>query len=167
MARKVFHSFHFDRDAWRVSQVRNMGVIEGQQVLSGNEWEEVKKGGDKAIQDWIDEQMTGRSCVVVLAGRATAGRKWVDYEIKQGWAKGKGVVAVYIHGLKDKNGSVDAKGANPFGHFTLDGKPFSTVVRDYDPSGWDSSATYANIKDNLEDWVEDAIEIRKNYSSSS
>jgi hypothetical protein len=27
--RKVFYSFHFDNDVFRVQQVRNMGVIEG------------------------------------------------------------------------------------------------------------------------------------------
>jgi hypothetical protein len=43
MARKVFHSFHFKRDSHRVSQVRNMGVIEGQPVLSSNEWEETSR----------------------------------------------------------------------------------------------------------------------------
>ena len=45
MAKSVFHSFHFKRDSHRVSHVRNMGVIEGQPVLSSNEWEDVKKGG--------------------------------------------------------------------------------------------------------------------------
>jgi hypothetical protein len=27
--RKVFYSFHYMPDAWRASQVRNMGVVEG------------------------------------------------------------------------------------------------------------------------------------------
>lgn len=31
MARKVFFSFHYQPDNWRVSQVRNIGVIEGNQ----------------------------------------------------------------------------------------------------------------------------------------
>src|SRR6266536_3269089 len=46
MARRVFHSFHYKPDVHRVAQVRNMGVIEGQQLLSSNAWEEVKKGWD-------------------------------------------------------------------------------------------------------------------------
>jgi hypothetical protein len=75
MARKVFHSFHYDRDAWRVSMVKNMGVVEGQPLLSSYQWEEVKKKGDAGIQAWIDDQMKGQSCVVVLIGAQTAGRK--------------------------------------------------------------------------------------------
>ena len=51
MARKVFHSFDFKRDSWRVSQVRQMGVIEGQQVLSGNDWEELERIVDDAIAE--------------------------------------------------------------------------------------------------------------------
>ena len=47
MARRCFYSFHYDVDAWRASQVRNMGVIEGNAPVSDNDWESVKKGGGK------------------------------------------------------------------------------------------------------------------------
>ncbi len=43
MARKIFHSFHYAQDSHRVSQIRQMGVIEGQPLLSSNEWESLKK----------------------------------------------------------------------------------------------------------------------------
>lgn len=56
MARRVFFSFHFAKDAWRAAQVRNMGVVEGNKPLSDNEWEKVKKGGEQAIKKWINEQ---------------------------------------------------------------------------------------------------------------
>lgn len=83
MARRVFYSFHFDHDYWRVMQVRNIGAIEGQTILAPNEWEEVKRKGKASIQNWIDNNMSGRSCVVVLIGSETADREWVDYEIKR------------------------------------------------------------------------------------
>jgi hypothetical protein len=35
---KVFFSFHFDLDHWRASQVRNMGLLEGNAELSDNDW---------------------------------------------------------------------------------------------------------------------------------
>lgn len=114
VARKIFHTFHYARDSHRVSQIRSMGVIEGQRLLPANEWEKVKRGGDQAIKNWINEQMKGRSCVAVLIGSATADRKWVDYEIKKAWADGKGLFGVYIHGLKDLNGRQSSKGRNPF-----------------------------------------------------
>src|SRR5579875_3293725 len=100
MARRIFHSFRHANDYWRVQTIRQIGAIEGQVLLSPNDWEKVKEKGNKAIQDWIDDQLHGRSCVVVLIGSATAGRPWIEYEIKKGWADGKGVLGIHIHGLK-------------------------------------------------------------------
>ena len=81
MARKVFYSFHYNPDNWRASQVRNIGAIEGNQPAKDNDWETITKGGDKAIEKWIADQMSGRSCVVVLIGAGTANRKWINHEI--------------------------------------------------------------------------------------
>src|SRR5713226_9302931 len=134
MARRVFFSFHYKPDNWRVSQVRNIGVIEGNRALSDNDWEAVKGGGDKAIKAWIDGQLYGRSCTVVLAGEKTAGRKWIKYEIEESWNAGKGVVGIYIHNLEDSNGNQSQKGRNPFDDITREGgKKLSTIVKVYDP----------------------------------
>ena len=95
MSRKAFYSFHFKPDSWRASQVRNIGVVDGNQPVSDNDWEDVKKGGDSAIQEWIDNQLAGRSCTIVLIGENTAGRKWIEYEIEKSWNDGKGSL-VYI-----------------------------------------------------------------------
>lgn len=98
--RQIFYSFHFDNDVMRVQQVRNMGALEENKPVSANEWEQVKKGGDSAIEKWIDDNMKYRSCVVVLVGEDTANRKWVKHEIKKAWKDGKGVVGIYVHNLK-------------------------------------------------------------------
>lgn len=166
MARKVFHSFHYDHDSWRVQQVKNMGVLEGQPLLSSNDWEQVKKGGDSAIQKWIDEQMSGKSCVAVLIGSQTAGRKWVKYEIKKGWNDGKGVVGVYIHNLEDSSGNQDSKGRNPFDDFYLGSTRFSSVVNAHDSSYSTGKYVYDDIKLNLASWVDDAIAIRGRNSGT-
>ena len=69
--RKVFYSFHFDYDVFRVQQIRNMGVLEGNEPVSVNEWEKVKDGGDTEIEKWIEDTMCYKSCVVVLVGEET------------------------------------------------------------------------------------------------
>lgn len=160
MARKVFFSFHFDEDAWRASQVRNMGVLEGNPPVSDNDWETVKKGGDAAIESWIDGQMQGKSCIVVLVGAQTADRKWIKHEIRKGWEGGRGVIGVRIHGLKNHSGSTGTFGANPFDAFTIKSKAMSSIVPLYNPSGADSKAIYESIKSNLDSWVEAGITIR-------
>jgi hypothetical protein len=165
MARNVFFSFDFKRDAHRVSQVKNMGVIAGQPLLSSNQWEQVEKGGAKAIKAWIDKQMQGKSCLVVLIGRSTAGRRWVDYEIEKAWNDGRGVVGVYIHNLKDLSGKQSLKGTNPFSSLTVGAKKtkLSTIVKAYDPPYTLSTSVYNHIQKNLAAWVDEAIEIRNAY----
>jgi hypothetical protein len=162
MARRVFHTFHYQRDSWRVQQVKQMGVLEGQPLLSSNQWEQIKRGGEAAIKRWINEQMVGKSCVVVLIGSQTAGRKWVTYEINKGWNDRKGVVGIYIHKLKKPDEYASTKGGNPLDYVTFKdtGKKLSTVAKAYDPSGATSLDVYDTIKRNLASWVEEAIAIR-------
>jgi hypothetical protein len=81
MARKAFLSFHCQLDNWRVSQVRNMGAIEGQPLLGSNAWEDVALGGDAAIfsKGWpcfrADQELGSRNGLNRIGGRRCPGRK--------------------------------------------------------------------------------------------
>lgn len=163
--RKVFYSFHYKPDNWRASQVRNIGVIEGNQPASDNDWEKVKKGGDTAIKTWINNQLNGRSCTIVLIGAETARRKWIDYEIEKSWNDKKGLLGIYIHNLKDVNGKICSKGNNPFDTFTVgnDKKKLSNIVKAYNPNATASKSVYKIIEENISDWIEEAIQIRNQY----
>ncbi|HEY3295659.1 MAG TPA: TIR domain-containing protein [bacterium] len=160
MARRVFFSFHYKPDCWRASQVRNAGVVEGNTPVSDNDWETVTKKGDAAIKKWIDEQMSGRSCAVVLIGTNTSGRPWVKYEIEKAWRDGKGVLGIYVHNLKNQGGDQCTKGSSPFWGLTVDGKSLYSLVPVYDPPYSTSTYVYDHIKDNLASWVENAITVR-------
>ena len=162
--RKAFYSFHYKLDNWRASQVRNMGVVDGNKPASDNDWEEVTRGGDAEIKKWIGSQMSGRSCAVVLIGKNTKERKWIDYEIRKAWDERKGLVGVYIHGLKNSEGNQTTKGGNPFSSIIVgDGKKkLSSIVKAYDPPYSSSSHVYDCISSSLADWIEEAITIR-NY----
>lgn len=163
MARKVFFSFHYEPDNWRASQVRQIGEIEGDAPVSDNDWEKVTKGGDDAIKKWIDGQMSGKSCAVVLIGSGTAGRKWITHEIVKAWDDNKGVLGIHIHNLKNSDQKQSTKGGNPFDSITLGTTKakLSSVVKSYDPPYSESTEVYSYIKNNLGDWVEAAITIRK------
>ena len=177
--RQVFYSFHFSNDFWRVQEVRNMGAIEGNKPVSANEWEEVKRKGDANIKAWINNAMYYRSCVVVLTGRYTANRKWINYEIEHAWKEGKGIVVVYIHGLKDQYRCQDTKGSNPLDNFCIDTTfnyitnhvvpadgneiNLAKVCKAYDPPYVSSTNVYNYIKDNIDYWCEEAIAIRNQY----
>ena len=177
--RQVFFSFRYAYDAWRASQVRNMGKVSNDSTFSDNDWEEVKEKSAEKIEKWINDEMAKRSCVVLLIGEHTKGRKWINYEIEKAWKSGKGLVGIYIHGLKNANGDQAHKGTNPLKDFCID-KTFNYIAKHSDPAdkneinlsevckAYDtpyktSSYVYDYIKEHIEDWIEEAIEIRNSY----
>lgn len=116
MARRIFFSFHYQRDVWRVNQIRNLDQVVGVSAAGfadGSLWEEAKKKGDTAITAMIDEGLKNTSVTVVCIGAATAGRKYIDYEISQSIARGNAIIGVQIHHLKDSGGNTDTVGVTP------------------------------------------------------
>lgn len=159
MKRKVFYSFHFDNDVLRVQQIRNIGAIEGNQPVSKNKWEQIKRSGDTATKNWIAKTMSNKSCVIVLVGEETADSEWVQYEIKKAWNDGKGLFGIYIHNIKCPRTGFSSKGKNPFEIFKLNnGKKLSNIVSCYNPT---PSNAYNHIKSNITSWIEESIRIRK------
>lgn len=162
--RQVFYSFHYKPDCWRVSQVRNIGAIEGNKPAPDNDWETIVSTGDEAIKKWIKEQMKYRSCTIVLAGEKTANRKWINYEIMESWKAGMGVVAIYIHGLKNSDGYISTQGNNPFDYISYNNeKLLSSIVKCYNPTGTNSKEKYDWISENISAIAEEAINIRNRY----
>lgn len=157
--RQVFFSFEYNKDAWRASQVRNMGKVDDSSTFSDNDWEEVKEKTDARIREWIDKQMAMRSCLVVLVGATTSGRKWINYEIEKAYELNKGIVGIYIHGLKDENGNQTLKGNNPFYNIFIENnnERLSKYVRCYEPSFSESKNVYWDIENNIEELIKEAI----------
>jgi hypothetical protein len=150
----VFYSFHYDRDAWRVQQVMQMGAVEGQPLLNSQDWERIKRQGDQAIKNWIAQQMKYKTAVVVLVGAQTAARRWVKYEITEAWNDKRPLVGVRIHGLADNQGNASPPGSNPFAEVTFkSGGSLADHVPLFTPTGSTTAAVYANIKANLPGWV--------------
>ncbi len=143
MARKVFFSFHYARDAWRVGQVRNCNVIsnlEKSPFYDKAEWESIKKQGDAAVKNWIDNQLRGTSVTVVLVGKETHTRRWVKYEIQKSIELGKGLIGIDISKIKDSNGNID------------DGTVTNPLPAGYDFYLWNKN----NAAENMGKWIEKA-----------
>lgn len=114
--RYVFFSFHYQRDIWRVNQIRNLDEILGCAAAGFKDsslWEEAKKKGDAEIKKMIDKGLEGTTVTVVFLGSQTANRKYVNYEIQQSIKRGNGIVGIQIHELKDQNGDSDKPGGIP------------------------------------------------------
>ncbi len=154
MAKSVFYSFHYDRDVQRVQLVRNINALEGQPLLNSQNWEEVRRKGDAAIQRWINDEMAYKKAVVVLIGQQTASRPWVIYEIEKAWADKKPLLGVRIHGLSSF-GTTDKAGPNPFEKTSVGAgiSVFDPTVQDW-YGKVDSKVTYNKLVDNLLSWSE-------------
>lgn len=152
--RNVFYSFHFDKDVFRVQQIRNMGVLAGDEPVSANTWEEIKRS-DAGVKKWINDNLARKTCVVVLIGEETSKRDWVIYEIKRACELGIPVVGVRIHNLKNIDKALGKKGLSPFSGLDLKWKGKTTYTpKVYDPKADDA---YNDIEENLAGWIEDAI----------
>lgn len=163
--RQVFFSFEYNKDCWRASQVRNMGKVDSSSTFSDNDWEEVKEKTDAKIKEWIDAQMAKRSCLVVLIGATTSGRKWINYEIEKAYELNKGIVGIYIHNLKDSDGNQTSKGSNPFYQIYIGDQTerLSKYVTCFDSAYKSSKYVYDDISENIEQLIEDAISNKDNY----
>jgi hypothetical protein len=142
MARRVFFSFHYQRDVWRVNQIRSMPNITGCAAAGFQDaslWEEAKKKGDAAVKKLIDDGLQNTSVTVVCIGAKTAGRKYINYEIAQSLARGNGIVGIQIHHLKDQAGNTDSAGETPAKLTAAGAKVYKYVD-----------------KDKLAQWIEDA-----------
>lgn len=166
--RKVFYSFHYENDHWRANQVRQMGRLEGNQECQPNAWESIKRQGNDAIKRWINNNLIGTSCTIVLVGSDTVNRPWISYEIEESWKKGNGLLGIHIHGLQDRYKRTSLPGDNPFRKYTVGGYNLSDVVKCYGhPIGAGFGSTsqdkYNYIANNIKNWVEEALEIRATY----
>jgi|TARA_Y100001956_G_C4122082_1_gene188034 hypothetical protein len=152
MARHSFFSFRYKADNWRAANVRNSWVTQDRKAsgfFDSAKWEEVKKKKDSEIEKWIDEQLKGTSVTVVLIGADTAGKKWIDYEITASHKKGNGMLGIYIHKKKDKDGNTSKKGKNPFDNWEF--KKAGKVIT-YPTYDWVDDDGY----NNMGKWIEKA-----------
>jgi len=165
MARRVFFSFHHQKDSWRVGQVRNSWVAqkgEANKFMDAAAWEEVRRKGDVAVKAWIDQELNGTSVTVVLIGQETSTRPFVKYEIEESFRRKNGLLGVFIHRIKNSDKQTSRKGRNPLNDFTamvdhpwlgIFGhkveKRFSELFQTFD---W----VQDDGRKNLGQWIEDA-----------
>lgn len=156
MARRVFFSFHYERDIWRANVVRNSWVTQDREAAGfwdASLWEKAKEQGDDALKELIGDGLLGTSVTTVLIGAKTSERKWVKYEIKESYKRGNGLLGIYINRIEDQDGEKDEAGPNPFDSIYIeqDGKNvyFSELYPTY---YWFKDEGY----DNIGSWIEKA-----------
>lgn len=163
MARRVFFSFHYDRDVWRAGQVRNSNLLQASDLygfIDSAESQSLEVQGASAIKGWISGQMEYTSVTAILIGAETADRPWVLHEIAESWNRGNGILGIRIHNIKDQHSQTDTAGQNPLDRFKLSGGTIlASVCKTYD---W----VLEDGRENLGKWVEEAFQIRAAYPDS-
>ncbi|MCZ6611408.1 MAG: TIR domain-containing protein [Planctomycetota bacterium] len=146
MARKVFFSFKY-KDVSRAMVVRNSWVTQGKEAagfIDAADFEKLKRQGDTAIKNWIDNQLNGTSVTVVLVGQETCTSRWVKYEIEKSKSIqiGNGLLGIDVSKIKDLEGNTSEKcGIFPEGYsFYL----------------WNNQKGYKNMGDWIEKAAKDA-----------
>lgn len=154
MSRHVFYSLHYDGDRSRVELIRNLAGLQANLEAKPSEWATLKRSGDFAIKRWLEQQLRGRSCMIVLIGAETAARPWVQHEIKRARELKLGLLGVHVHQLADAKGKQSSKGMNPFTQGTSEPTALEYV---YDPPETEPKLAYRFIADHLAAWVEKAV----------
>ena len=116
MARRTFFSFHYQRDIFRVNQIRNIPEVikcAAAGFQDASLWERARTTSEAAVHRLIDEGLGGTSVTVVCIGAKTAGRKYINYEIRQSIARGNGLLGLHIHHMKNQFALPDAAGDVP------------------------------------------------------
>ena len=157
MARRVFFSFHHDEDINRSMIVRNSWVTQGKEAagfIDKAEFEKIKRNGENAVCKWIDKQLEGTSITIVLIGKETLNRPFVQYEIIKSIERGNAIIGIHIHNLRDMITQRTTVKGNPhtiIGYYN-DGTPayFDYICDDF----------YDYLEDNgyynLGSWIEKA-----------
>lgn len=164
MTRKIFFSFHYERDAWRAGQVRNSDLVPNEDekgFIDAVAWEEIRRKGDSAIEQWILDQLQNTSVTVVLIGAETSQRPWVDFEIRESWKRGNAIIGVNIHNVKDSESKTDIQGTNPLDNVYLtNGQALSSICPVYD---W----VINDGRNNLGTWADQAAQARESYQGET
>lgn len=144
MARRVFFSFHYDEDVNRSMIVRNSWVTQGKEAagfIDKAEFEKIKRNGENAVCKWIDKQLEGTSITIVLIGKETLNRPFVQYEIIKSIERGNAIIGIHIHNLRDMITQ----------RTTVKGNPH-TIIGYYNDG---TPAYFDYICDDLYDYLED------------
>ena len=161
MARRVFYSFHYQADIFRVNVVRKSGEFgkASRTHFDASLWERSKAKSTGYLRKLIDDGLAGTSVTAFLLGTDTANRRWVEYELLKSVAKGNGLLSVHIHRVPAPSqvlwgtSTTAAKGPDILSRYYVEvnglRRRLSDLFNTYD---WSADTGHANIGR----WVERA-----------
>ncbi len=157
--RRVFFSFHYQNDIWKVNQVRqswrenykNTGEDEG--FFDASIWENSQKTGSDSLKNLIRNGMKNTSVTCVLVGAMTYERRWVRYELARSVIKQNGLLAVDIHLMGDPQGCTSKKGPNPLDYMGVYCAGSSIYLAELNNGKWEKYRDYTQAVQLPAAWI--------------
>lgn len=138
MARRCFFSFHYKRDVWRAQQVKNSWLSKDREsagFFDSSAFETSKKA-DSQLKGFLDSELQGSSVTCVLIGAETFSRRWVRYEIVRSFVENKGLLGVYLNGLRNEKSEADVQGYNPFDFLGYEWNRSTDIIKFKERKNW-------------------------------
>ena len=149
MARSVYFAFHYQRDIFRVQQVKQHYITKGNYTAAGyfdgSLEEKAKSAGVDVVKRLIDKGLVGSTVLCVLMGKETSTRHWVYYEIFKSIESGMGVFGIRIHQLRDPKTGADDASSNPFEFSGYGKKEDKLVPMIKYTTGWQDAPNLSTI----------------------
>ncbi len=156
MVRNTFFSFHYIRDIWRANVVRNCWYGRDREAAGfwdSSLWEKTRDRRESTIKEKILEGLKDTDITIVLIGRFTSDREWVLHEISESIHRKNGLLGIYIHNIKNRNGEIDDQGENPFNKFYVNKGRRRVYFSEFIPTYyWKKDNGYHNLRY----WIEEA-----------
>lgn len=143
--RRVFFSFHYQNDIWRVNQIRQSWRYQHEQqreaagFFDASLWERAKRTSPDSLKSLIRDGIANTSVTCVLAGAETYQRRWVRYEIARSIVKGNGLFTVRISNILDQKSARSIAGDDPLSHMGVYRVPDGRILlaeRDINTGQW-------------------------------
>lgn len=150
MARRVFFSFHYNRDVQRAHVIRNSWLTHPTRELAGffdnSVFESKQRTNENTLKRFLDDGLIGCSVTCVLVGNQTAWRRWVRYELLRSFVEAKGLLGIYIHSISRFNDGIDSQGVNPFSHLGFEVRDQTTLhFKEWNGQQWVWSTDLAGM----------------------
>lgn len=137
MPRKVFLSYDYERDRYRIGKVRDCLLkdpdVEIRGIWDENSWDLARMRGEEAVHQRIRKELEETSVTIVLIGYDTSGKGYINYTISESCNHGNALLGIFIDKLEDIFGCVDLKGPSPLHEFRIsDSETLADIFPTYD-----------------------------------
>ncbi len=155
MARKIYFSFDYERDRYRVCQIKDICMRDEDNIVTGDwdleSWQIAKNVGNDAIFAWVNKELEDTLVTVVLIGHNSYDLDYMDYAISESCKQGNAILGVRIDKMLDLGGSFDLAGKNPLNKFKIN--ETETLDDIFPVYEW----TQDGGEKNFNKWIDEAI----------